>query len=447
MHRERHKEGGLYTLTTEAWTEEYNYEWLSKSDPYELTFPSLYINASFENVTAHRDGPTAEVTFMFSGINRGQATTTSKLSLISPASRKSLASACAESQPELDWAKIVAITSQVVLNSFKRGDEEEVLDTDTVQQQAEGKSWMIYPFLEPDNMTILYGPGSGGKSMLALYLSVLASEGLSVQGVVIDRELKVLVLDWETSRAEIADRIRAIRSGLDLPSEIKNPIIYKRMDAPLSASAPEIKKLIRKYDVDICVIDSVGYASDGDIESSTAAKSFHNTLRSIKTTALVIAHVTKEAASQGGNSVSKPYGSVFYENAARHTFELKKSQNEGGSLLEIGMYDRKANNTGKLRPIGWSMDFTGDSNRLESVRLKAIDIRDSQLADTLHISDQIEEQLKKGPMTSQELADLLEKTSGHISKELSKHKGRFTSVGGKQWANASRREDNNLGDI
>ena len=170
-------------------------------------------------------------------------------------------------------------------------------------------------------------------------------------------------------------------------------------------------------------------------------------MRSIKTTGLVIAHVTKEAAQSGGNSVAKPYGSVYYENMARHTFELKKSQNEGIGMLEIGMYDRKANNTGKIRPIGWSLSFTGDSSRLESVRFKAIDLRDSQLADTLHISDQIEEQLKKGPMTSQELADLLEKTPGHISKELSKNKGRFTSIGNKQWANASRREDNNLGDI
>ena len=117
-------------------------------------------------------------------------------------------------------------------------------------------------------------------------------------------------------------------------------------------------------------------------------------------------------------------------------------------MLEIGMYDRKANNTGKLRPIGWSLSFSGDFNRLDSVRFRAIDLRDSRLSDTLHISDQIEEQLKKGPMTSQELADLLDKTPGHISKELSKNKGRFTSIGNKQWANASRRsEDNNLGDI
>ena len=435
-------------MTIEPRIQEYESIWVSKSDPYEIEFPALLLNCAFENVVSHRDGPTAEVTFRFSGINKGYATTTSKLSLISPASRKSLAAACAERESEIDWGKIVSITAQKVLDQFKKGDEEEPLDTDTVQKQAEAKEWMIYPFLEPDNMTILDGPGAGGKSMLALYLAVLASEGLSVQGVVIDRELKVLVLDWETSRQEIADRIRAIRSGLDLPTEIKNPIIYKRMDAPLSASAPEIKKLIRKYDVDICVIDSVGYASEGDIESSSAAKSFHNTLRSIKTTGLVIAHVTKEAAQSGGNSVAKPYGSVFYENSARHTFELKKSQNEGDGILEIGMYDRKANNTGKMRPIGWSLSFSGDFNRLDSVRFRAIDLRDSQLSDTLHISDQIEEQLKKGPMTSQELADLLDKTPGHISKELSKNKGRFTSIGNKQWANASRRsEDNNLGDI
>ena len=434
-------------MTIEPRIQEYEYDWVSKSDPYEIEFPALLLRCSFENVTAHRDGPTAEVTFQFSGINRGYATTTSKLSLISPASRKSLASACAERQSEIDWGKIVSITAQKVLDQFKKGDEEEILDTDTVQKQAEAKAWMIHPLLEPDNTTILYGPGSGGKSMMALYLSVLASEGLSIQGGGIDRILKVLYLDWETSSAEIADRIRAIRSGLDLPTKIENPIVYKRMDAPLSASAPEIKKLIRKYDIDICVIDSVGYASEGDIESSTAAKGFHNTLRSIKTTGLVIAHVTKEAAQSGGNSVAKPYGSVYYENMARHTFELKKSQNEGIGMLEIGMYDRKANNTGKIRPIGWSLSFTGDSSRLESVRFKAIDLRDSQLADTLHISDQIEVQLKMGPMTSQELADLLEKTPGHISKELSKNKGRFTSIGNKQWANASRREDNNLGDI
>ena len=205
--------------TIEPRIQEYESIWVSKSDPYEIEFPALLLNCAFENVVSHRDGPTAEVTFRFSGINKGYATTTSKLSLISPTSRKSLASACAEVQ-DIDWGKIVSITSQKVLEQFKKGDEEELLDTNAVQKQAEAKEWMIYPFLEPDNMTILYGPGSGGKSMMALYLAVLASEGLSVQGVVIDRELKVLVLDWETSRQEIADRIRAIRSGLDRKSVV-----------------------------------------------------------------------------------------------------------------------------------------------------------------------------------------------------------------------------------
>ena len=325
-----------------------------------------------------------------------------------------------------------------------------------IPEAAELNRWMVKPILEVRNPTIIYGPGSVGKSLFSLYLAILAHEGMSVEGLEIEEEVRVLYLDWETSLEEIADRVRIIRAGLDLPKKAETGIWYKKMDFGIANDLPELKRVIRKHDIGLLVIDSMGYAASGDLESSSSARDLFSSLRSLNVTSLCIHHISKESMAGGRSSVNRPFGSIYFENAARHTFELKKEQGEGEDFIEMAMYDRKANNVKRIAPIGWELTFApGENDVAESVVFTRRAVRNTRLRDTMRVVDQIENLLREaGPMNRTEIAEALDKSPGQISKELSNNREKFAKGEGDLWTNIylPKNEDGiekrmNLGDV
>ena len=56
--------------------------------------------------------------------------------------------------------------------------------------------------------------------------------------------------------------------------------------------------------------------------------------------ALVLAHIPKTNEQQQEAGI---YGSVFYKNFARSTWELKKEQEVGADESVLGLFNRKSN--------------------------------------------------------------------------------------------------------
>ena len=68
-----------------------------------------------------------------------------------------------------------------------------------------------------------------------------------------------------------------------------------------------------------------------------------------------IAHCTKDSDNK------KPFGSVFWHNMPRATWNFQRVQDAGEDLIHVGMFNRKSNDARLARPIGLRIAFDGDT--------------------------------------------------------------------------------------
>ena len=156
----------------------------------------------------------------------------------------------------------------------------------------------------------------------------------------------------------------------------------------------------RDNSIEFIVYDSVAFAGDGPPESAEVAGRYFRAVRQIGGGSLHIVHVSK-----GENADQKPFGSAFWHNGARSTWYAQVANPDAnGVLLQLGLFNRKAN-LGRLRPsIGFNISFT--ENRTTFRRTDVADNPD--LATKLTIKERMQSLLRKGAMSPEAIAEELE---------------------------------------
>ena len=179
---------------------------------------------------------------------------------------------------------------------------------------------MIPPFLTPNGITIIYGPGGVGKGLFTVYLMMQ----------LIRQGKKTLIVDFESHEQEWGDR----KKRLGLTDEESKNLFYL---APFSEDWNgergtfaqmhlDIKQVCEDNNIDVILVDSYIPATDGDesMGGQKGAKDFFEALRIIGKPGCVIAHVTKD----GGRFPQYPYGSVYVNNFARETWAMEAAETE-----------------------------------------------------------------------------------------------------------------------
>ena len=77
---------------------------------------------------------------------------------------------------------------------------------------ADKPVYQLYPLLQKDVPTIIYGDSGVGKSLLATFLAALVTNGTETTGLNPDPG-NVLYMDWETSKEILHERIWAVKQG------------------------------------------------------------------------------------------------------------------------------------------------------------------------------------------------------------------------------------------
>ena len=396
---------------------------------YYLSWPNLHIEARVDRIKESSDHEVkGEVQFTSSRPMSAGHLRAGRLNLTSPAARNTFGKALAARDSELDWDRVMEQLCASVLGRWRHGTPVVVLDGN-VDVEAQAK-WLIEPLIQLHNPTLVYGPGSSGKSWLALYLAVLADHGMNHGGLNIEPSNgKVLILDWETSVGEIGSRVTMIRRGLGL--EGQSHILYKSMNQGLANDIESIRSIVSERDISLVIIDSLGSACMGEPESAEVVLRAFGALRTLNVSSLIIDHTNKEKIL---------FGSVYKFNSARMVFLCAKDQQEDSDKIIFALVHKKANNFKLMRPIGFELGF---SDGLVSIARR--DVRDTPLEEHLNVKDRIEHILSTTPggLSVAEIAELLEKTESHIRKELSegKNSGRYVILGNKKWANRAWEEE------
>jgi len=329
---------------------------------------------------------------------------------------------------DIDWPSILEDTVRLATRTYEEREPAVLLSEVSAQETG----YVMHPLLREGEPTIIFGDGGSGKSYISLATAMAVQTGQALLPFAPPIPQGVLYLDWESSASTHRVRMERLALGVDMIDALPG-IAYLRCNLSLAEHLRQIKALISKYGIGCVIIDSAAAASGGEPEKAEVALRFFNSLRTLKTTSLIVAHTTKDA-SQG-----KPFGSSFWHNEARATFEVIRQQDEEASDIDIGLYNRKANDDKLLMPIGLKLRFTKSTTWFEKMDLtEAAPQLTSQLPDSLRIEQYL---LEEKRATGKVIAEALSLTTDSVRVTLNRQKGkRFIKWedGSNQWSLLSR---------
>jgi len=354
----QHEEGCLLNQDDAA-PVDYTFDMTGSDGLYIFHWPALHIQAEVSRMD--KKAEKGEITWTSSRPVGGGHLLTGNVGLTSVTSKNAMVRALTEEDGQVRWKHIVEQCCTAALNDFRAGLPEVQLTGDVVIS-AESR-WLIEPIVQHMNPTLIYGPGSSGKSWFAQYLAVLADAGMNHGGFGVE-PANVLYLDWETDRGELGTRITMIRKGLGF--ETKSGVWYKSMNQGLAIDIEAVKSIVMKREITFLVLDSLGAACMGEPESADVVLGLFRALRSLRVTSLCVDHTNKEGYL---------FGSIYKFNEGRHIFEIKKDQKPEDDKLVFGLFHRKANNSRMIRDLGFELSFADP----EQVAVVRKDVRDTPL--------------------------------------------------------------------
>lgn len=313
-----------------------------------------------------------------------------------------------------DWARLIDSTSALVLRRYREGEPPYRLNADT---PVEDLSYQVNPLVHPRKVTILYGDGGLGKSSVALFIGMLVAAGESAAGLRAVRG-RVLFLDYEDTLDVHARRRRAIAECH--PALRAAELIYQAHHEPIWNILPALLRLVQLERIDFIILDSLAAATCGDASAEAATKAFR-ALRMLNCGALVLGHIPKMNEQQQEAGI---YGSVFYKNFARSTWELRREQEVGADESVLGLFNRKTNLSRLHPPIGLRVRQNATNT---AMAFEACDLSQTlELERGLPIASRIRNFLEKdgGVYTAKEISESLSAPLSTVKSTLSRENQR-----------------------
>jgi len=229
--------------------------------------------------------------------------------------------------------------------SLNRTGSRDPQDSDPVQSirattlRGRGKpaprGWIVDNQIWEKHAACWYGEGGVAKSLLAMHLAThVASPKFDtwLEDIAI-KTAPVLCLDFELDESEQHRRLYEIAQGLRLDDVPENLYYIGATEhspsAVFEAAAAEVERL----GVKLVIVDSVGFAIEGDAEIAKDILSFHRLylepLKAAGASPLLIDHQAKIVKGEK-YSDKTAFGSVYKTNAVRSMFQVRGGKSDDG---------------------------------------------------------------------------------------------------------------------
>jgi len=246
-----------------------------------------------------------------------------------------------------EWAAMVEEVAAAIQDNWISGEPMiRLIDAEDIGPTV----YVIDPFLQKDEHTVLFGDGGGGKSVTALATGLSFATGeLVIPGFQPKEKAPVMYLDWERTRHPHRRRLAGLLAGMGI-TECPD-LHYKRMIGQLADSADEIKHLADQEGIKLILADSVGMAVGGEISDESSVMGYFNAARYIGQTWLSVAHVPKNESN------GRPIGSQYwYTQPQGGTYEMLGESEEEQNTLSVTMIHRKTNDR-RNSTLAWTVTF------------------------------------------------------------------------------------------
>jgi hypothetical protein len=209
------------------------------------------------------------------------------------------------------------------------------------------RGWIVENSIWEGHASSWFGEGGVAKSMLAMHLALtVAAEDKRYWMAFNVKTVPVLYLDFELDADEQHRRALDLAAGLGLEGIPENfYYLSAAMLPPLEAfkvAAAECRRL----GVKLIIVDSVGFALDGDSENARDVLGFYRAciqpLKDAGASPLLIDHQAKIIKGEK-YSDKQAFGSVYKTNAVRSAFQIR-GHHEQGEITAT--FTHKKNNFG-----------------------------------------------------------------------------------------------------
>lgn len=335
---------------------------------YRLAIPESGIDIRVNHVRRSSGELTAEVVVRanLEGIKTNDGVLmVGRMNLTAPQTRERTAKYLATRTPgfDIDWAGILELLVLRVITAEREGSP--IIEVGELPVVSRTASYTVEPLIRKGAVSLLYGPGGSGKSVLALACAMSVAAGREiVPGLAPAVKGPVLYLDWETDHDTVNERVAYIAKGHDMP---RPRIYYRRCNRPLHHDAESLGSTIAELGIALVVVDSAAMAMGVGGEHSDAAEStitLFESLRILGTTVQLVDHVSKVEMNVSGKSRGKmPYGSIYKVNLARSSWEVRNTTETGDAEMSMTLLHTKANDSSIHAPIGLNVRFEDSSIR------------------------------------------------------------------------------------
>lgn len=405
---------------------------------YRLEWPDQQVVIELDRIVEHGDEIKAQLTVLSNVNSHPMIILQAGYNMTSLLARERTIKSL-KTKWDVDWDSILEQATYDILTAIREGEPSIDLSLDCEPKPLE---WLLEPLIPQGLPTMIFADGGTGKSYISLIIGMIVgfpwkNNPLGLRPPV--KSIRTLLLDWETSKDTVANRIVRLCRGMNEPLP---PITYRRCTRPLPMDMSAIQKHLLESQAELIVIDSLGLACGGDLKEQSQATAFFSCLRDLKVTALLLTHVAKDELRQRKTA----FGSIYFQNCSRSVWELAKTQETDANTINIALFHRKQNETALLSPIGMQLSFDNLENSTSFARINVRD--DPALRKNLKIKDQIAGVLAKGKMSIKEICEELDipdddkRTQKVVDTTLrrGKEKGTFVKLDANTWGLGVRTE-------
>jgi hypothetical protein len=237
------------------------------------------------------------------------------------------------------------------------------------REKPDPREWIVARAICKGHPASWYGEGGIAKSLLAAHMGLhIAADGVDYWAGLRVKTMPVLYGDFELDEAEHLRRAQDLAAGMGLP-DVPAKFHYLPLAGLPAAEAFRIAaEECHRLRAGLFVVDSVGFALDGDSELSRDVLRFYREciqpIRAAGTTPFLIDHQAKVIKGEK-YSDKQEFGSVYKTNSVRSSFQLRGAWD--GNELTATFTHKKTNFGPKVEDFSLKLVFAAE--RIEVGRL------------------------------------------------------------------------------
>jgi DNA-binding transcriptional ArsR family regulator len=269
--------------------------------------------------------------------------------------------------------------------------------------------------------SILFGDGGTAKSMLAASLLLDVSRGAEQWlGHEIKQHGPVVYLDFELDLEEQARRVYQLAEGVGLDAPPKGFYYLSGEDDPPGAVLEDTLALAKAAEAKLVLLDSLGYALDGDAEASKDVlkfiRAYIKPFEKARIAVLIVDHQSKVAPGESYHQKT-PFGSVYKSNSCRSVVQVGLEDQRDGETT-VRFRHKKANFGGKFDAFEAKLTFDRSSVMITHRALSASEVADEG---TLNTAQKMRRLLEKlGPLYPEDFVEKIRVSPSTVSNNLTK---------------------------